>query len=122
MENDTFCFRHGSTNVLEALRQAVKLKEPVYAFPVQCLDTFHSLGKQSHNDCKVLHDCLLLKPGTTVDELYKVMCHYPTNLLTGDFVRAEVRNSSHICSLNLTLNKTMQLFIFLHIGTVEYLQ
>ena len=80
--------------MLEALQQAVKLKEPVYAFPVQCLETFHSVGKHSHNDCKVLYDCISLKPGTTVEELYSVMCHYPVQLITGDFVRAEVR----ICS------------------------
>ncbi|XP_071129195.1 uncharacterized protein [Mytilus edulis] len=81
--------RYGSTNVLEALRLAVKLKEPVYSYPVHCLDTFHSIGKHSHNDSKVLLDCLLLKPRTTVEELYNVMMYYPLQMLTGDFVRAE---------------------------------
>lgn len=76
--------------MLEALRLAVKLKEPVYSYPVHCLDTFHSIGKHAHNDSKVLLDCLLLKPRTTVEELYNVMMYYPLQMLTGDFVRAEV--------------------------------
>lgn len=85
--------RFGSTNVHAALCKAVKLREPCYAFPVSCLETFRSV-KTSTIGVKdsVLRDCMSLKPGSTVNDLYTVMCHYPVGLLTGDFVRAETVN------------------------------
>nr|XP_022314294.1 uncharacterized GTP-binding protein YGR210C-like isoform X2 [Crassostrea virginica] len=81
--------RYGSTNVHNALCQAISLREPVYAFPVHCLDTLQSIGKSHVEKSQVLRDCVLLKPGTNVEEFHKVLCHYPVNLLSGDFVRAE---------------------------------
>ncbi|XP_067671050.1 uncharacterized protein [Haliotis asinina] len=85
---------YGSTNVQQALCKAVSLRQPTYAFPVQCLDTLRSIGK-GHGDGEsvILRDCISLKPGTTVDQLHTIMLHYPINLLTGDFVRAETINS-----------------------------
>ncbi|XP_048248057.1 uncharacterized GTP-binding protein C428.15-like [Haliotis rufescens] len=85
---------YGSTNVHQALCKAVSLKQPTYAFPVQCLDTLRSIGKgHSVGEGVILRDCISLKPGTTVDQLHVIMLHYPVNLLTGDFVRAETINS-----------------------------
>ena len=72
---------------------AVSLHSPVYAYPVRCLDTLRSIGGgqlQQHKETEILRDCISLKPGSTVEDLYSVMSHYPTQLLTGDFVRAEV--------------------------------
>ncbi|XP_069124327.1 uncharacterized protein [Argopecten irradians] len=79
--------RYGSTNVHEALCEAVKLRPPTYAFPVHCLDTLRSVGRPPRE--AVLRDCVSLRPGTRVEELHTVLCHYPVNLLSGDFVRAE---------------------------------
>lgn len=97
-----FPFRYGSTNVHNALCQAISLREPVYAFPVHCLDTLQSIGKSHVEKSQILRDCVMLKPGTNVEEFHKVLCHYPVNLLSGDFVRAEVMYSfSLFCSLFL---------------------
>lgn len=70
--------------------QAVSLREPVYAFPVHCLDTLQSTGKSHVEKSQILRDCIMLKPGTNVEEFHTVLCHYPVSLLSGDFVRAEV--------------------------------
>lgn len=86
----SFDFRFGSTNVHAALCKAVKLREPTYAFPVSCLETLRSTRTSTGVKDSVLRDCISLKPGSTVNDLYSVMCHYPVSLLTGDFVRAEV--------------------------------
>lgn len=39
---------------------------------------------------QILRDCIMLKPGTSVEEFHSVLCHYPVSLLSGDYVRAEV--------------------------------
>ncbi|XP_048762681.1 uncharacterized protein LOC125671198 [Ostrea edulis] len=88
VENDIFK-RYGGTNVHKALCQAISLREPVYAFPVHCLDTLQSIGKSHIEKSQILQDCILLKPGTTVEEFHSVLCHYPVRLISGDFVRAE---------------------------------
>ncbi|XP_061168004.1 uncharacterized protein LOC133176957 isoform X2 [Saccostrea echinata] len=88
IENDIFK-RYRSTNVQNALCQAISLREPVYAFPVRCLDSFQSIGKSHTEKGQILRDCIMLKPGTTVEEFHNALCHYPVSLLSGDFVRAE---------------------------------
>lgn len=85
--------RYGSTNIHNALCQAVSLREPVYAFPVHCLDTLQSTGKSHVEKSQILRDCIMLKPGTNVEEFHSVLCHYPVSLLSGDFVRAETKNT-----------------------------
>lgn len=85
--------RYGSTNIHNALCQAVSLREPVYAFPVHCLDTLQSIGKSHVEKSQILRDCIMLKPGTSVEEFHTVLCHYPVSLLSGDFVRAETINT-----------------------------
>lgn len=85
--------RYGSTNIHNALCQAVSLREPVYAFPVHCLDTLQSVGKSHVEKSQILRDCIMLKPGTNVEEFHSVLCHYPVSLLSGDFVRAETVNT-----------------------------
>lgn len=85
--------RYGSTNIHNALCQAVSLREPVYAFPLHCLDTLQSIGKSHVEKSQILRDCIMLKPGTSVEEFHTVLCHYPVSLLSGDFVRAETINT-----------------------------
>ena len=69
----------------------MRLRSPSYVFPVHDLDTFQSIDKYRGMDPGRLRDCVCLKPYTTVDEAFKAMCHYPIQLMAGDFVRAEVR-------------------------------
>ena len=38
----------------------------------------------------VLRDVVVLKPGTTVLQLYEMLLHPPWALLGGDYIRAEV--------------------------------
>lgn len=79
----------GSTGVLRALSQAVNLRLPTYAFPVQCLDTYYSIGAKPNGEPQILRDCIVLKPGTTVGKLFEIMCYLPVPLLAGEYVRAE---------------------------------
>ncbi|KAK3089278.1 hypothetical protein FSP39_002288, partial [Pinctada imbricata] len=96
--------RYGGCNVHEALCRAVRLRSPVYAYPIHCLSTLQSIGKPHSAGRDVLRDCISVKPGTTVEELYNIMCHYPINLISGDFVRAEV--SLSIClSVHTAINR-----------------
>ena len=80
---------YGDTGVLKALSCAVRLRPPVYAFPVQCLDTCQAISVHQTEKPQVLRDCLVLKPGTTVGKLFNVMTYQPVSLLAGDYVRAE---------------------------------
>ncbi|XP_077867357.1 uncharacterized protein LOC144356528 [Saccoglossus kowalevskii] len=75
-------------NVYNALNLAVSLKPPVYAYPVQDLNTLKFIDSSRYQDTGVLRDCVLLKPGTTVDEFYNVILH-TLCLVSGKFVRAE---------------------------------
>lgn len=77
----------GSTGVLKAVSSAVHLRPPNFAFPVQSLDSLESIGSQPHP--AVLRDCVVLKKNTTVGKLFNVLCHPPTSLLAGEYVRAE---------------------------------
>ena len=51
----------------------------------------------------MLRDCISLRKGSTVEDLYTVLLHYPIQLLTGDFVRAEVRESFCKCIVKFCL-------------------
>lgn len=79
----------GDTGVLRALSQAVSLRSPVYAFPVSCLDTCQSISVVTNEKPQILSDCIVLKPGTTVDKLFNIMLYRPVSLLAGEYVRAE---------------------------------
>jgi hypothetical protein len=79
----------GSTGVLKAISAAVCLRPPNFAFPVQSLDSLESIGSQSNKHLLVLRDCIVLKKNTTVGKLFTVLCHPPTCLLAGEYVRAE---------------------------------
>ena len=87
-----FPHRCGGTNVQQALTAAAALKQPVYCYPVSNLTTMKSAGTGGHasRDTGILRECVLLKPGTTVIQLFEILSNYP-KLLSGDFVRAEVR-------------------------------
>ena len=83
----------GNTGVLQALSQAVRLRSPVYAFPVSCLDTCKSINAITNDKPQILRDCIVLKPGTTIGKLFEIMLYPPVSLLAGEYVRAEGRNS-----------------------------
>lgn len=86
----------GSTGVLRALSQAVNLRSPTYAFPVQCLDTYHSIGAKPNGEPQIMLDCIVLKPGTTVGKLFDIICYLPVPLLAGEYVRAEAIDSNKV--------------------------
>ena len=79
----------GCTGVLKAVSTAVNLRPPNFAFPVQSLDSLASIGSDSSKHLQVLRDCVVLKKNTTVGKLFYVLCHPPTCLLAGEYVRAE---------------------------------
>jgi hypothetical protein len=124
----------GGTGVLEAVSAAVRLRPPVYCYPVSDLDSEAPVGwtagkgigtginpgmgsgwtpssasttnsassstsgavdssSSSSSQCPRLRDCILLKPGSTVGDVFDALkrgalAHV---LLQGDFVRAEGR-------------------------------
>ena len=84
----------GDTGVLRALSQAVNLRSPTFAFPVNCLDTYQSISVKTNEKPQILRDCIVLKPGTTVGKLFNVMLYPPVSLLAGEYVRAEGVDSS----------------------------
>jgi hypothetical protein len=62
-------------------------------FPVADLDTcaaLHAAARHLPNH-GLLYDAVMLKPGSTVETLYRVMKRPPYQLLDGDFVRSECR-------------------------------
>lgn len=86
----------GNTGVLQALSQAVRLRSPVYAFPVSCLDTCQSINVITNDKPQILRDCIVLKPGTTIGKLFDIMLYPPVSLLAGEYVRAEGINSKGV--------------------------
>ena len=70
----------------QVISRAVALRAPTLGFP--CSDT-ESLAPLGHEEGAPLFDCLLLKPLTTVGDLYE--CCKREMLCAGDLVRAEAR-------------------------------
>lgn len=89
----------GDTGVLQALSQAVSLRSPVYAFPVNCLDTCQSISVITKEKPQILRDCIVLKPGTTVEKLFNILLYPPVSLLAGEYVRAEGVSSKGVKSV-----------------------
>ncbi|KAF8071272.1 GTP-binding protein [Scenedesmus sp. PABB004] len=107
----------GSTGVLAALATAVALKPPRWVFPIADRETCAALAAGARGgggggggggsaaalgwgvDAKaraaagraVLRDCVLLRPGSRVEDVFAVLKRPPFCLLEGDFVRAECR-------------------------------
>ncbi|GLI71344.1 hypothetical protein VaNZ11_016506, partial [Volvox africanus] len=102
--------RYGSTGAALALTCAVAMRPPRAVFPVTDLESYTALPARgiasgagsllgSGLDAKaraaegpqpgVLRDCLLLKPGSNVVDLFEVLKRPPYQLLEGDFIRAE---------------------------------
>jgi ribosome-binding ATPase YchF (GTP1/OBG family) len=95
----------GGTGVLEAISEAVKLKQPVLVYPVCDLDlelpvgwtasmTNDLLASASSNPTlklPKLRDCLQFKQGSTVDDVFESLKHGALSHATiqGDFIRAE---------------------------------
>ncbi|KAJ3166161.1 hypothetical protein HK101_012002 [Irineochytrium annulatum] len=71
---------YGGTGVLEALTAAVMLRAPVLAYPVEDLGTLRPAGAE---------ECVSLKLGTTVADLFEVLSHGDGASVAGQFVRCE---------------------------------
>eukprot|EP00124_Ichthyophonus_hoferi_P003564 Ihof_evm1s315 gene=Ihof_evmTU1s315 len=82
----------GTTGVQEAITFAVSLRAPILSFPVCSVETcgaFLAYQRQLVNG-GVLDDCILLKPGSTIETLYDVIKKTPYNFVDGDYVRCEI--------------------------------
>ena len=84
----------------QALERALALKPPVVAFP--CWDVASCLavplsesasreGAPYGGSAQHFRDMLVLRPGTTVGELFAILLHAPYQLCGGEYVRAEGR-------------------------------
>jgi len=76
---------HG-TGVLRTINRAVSLREPLLVYPVSSAKSCRSVT----SDDDLLFDCLLMRPGSTVEDLYNVLKRL--SLLKGDYVRGETRD------------------------------
>ena len=88
--------RFGDTGVLRALSAAVALLRPLTVFPVIDLATLESATDPSAPEVArctggpdALSVSLLLRPNSTVGDLYEALRH--SHIVDGDFVRAERR-------------------------------
>lgn len=90
----------GSTGVLEAISEAIKLKPPVLVYPVNDLDSELPIGwsasmtneiTSSNGKLPILRDCLQFKQGSTVDDVFESLKHGALShaSIQGDFIRAE---------------------------------
>jgi len=79
----------GSTGVLEAVSAAVALRAPTLAFPVGDLDSLAPIAWGAGAAPAPLRDCVVLKPGSTVDDVFQALKRPPNARLAGEFVRAE---------------------------------
>lgn len=100
--------KHGGTGVLAALNTAVSLRPPVYAYPVEKLDTCmvpksrmagsetgtkNRVAGLEEGESGVLRDAIAFKPQSAVHDLYNVLKwpQHGYNTMDGEFVRAECR-------------------------------
>ncbi|CAM9527672.1 unnamed protein product [Chrysoparadoxa australica] len=86
---DEVLSRFGSTGILEAVSAAVQLRPPVLVYPVADLETCAPLGDPKGPR---LADCLALKPGSTVEDLFDCLKHGSfcnEKKLSGELVRVE---------------------------------
>ncbi|GAX85197.1 hypothetical protein CEUSTIGMA_g12616.t1 [Chlamydomonas eustigma] len=106
--------QYGSTGALLALTTAIAMRPPRVVFPVADLQSCTAIPARVHTSTatgggptgsgaeakarqaegshtRVLRDCVLLKPGSTVEDLYWVLKRPPYLLLDGDFVRSDCR-------------------------------
>ena len=80
----------GGTGVFEAIAAAVALRPPQIVLPCADLDTGASfMASERGLAASPLHDLVLVRPGSTVEDVYGVLKHHPYHLVKGDFVRAE---------------------------------
>lgn len=100
----------GSTGVLEAISEAVKLKPPVLVYPVSDLDSDLPIGWTasmtneviaSNGNLPILRDCLQFKQGSTVDDVFEALKHgaLAHASIQGDFVRAEGKPIPKVTSI-----------------------
>jgi ribosome-binding ATPase len=103
----------GSTGVLEAISEAIKLKPPVLVYPVNDLDSELPIGwtasmtnelSSSGGPPPILRDCLQFKKGSTVDDVFEALKHGALShaSIQGDFIRAEGKAVSKVASSGAT--------------------
>lgn len=81
---DMVLYRFGSTGVLQVLTRAADLLGLVPVFPVRSATTFGSGQAEGAGKNAVFRDCVLVKKGTTVAEVYrKVMGDAPLAYVEG---------------------------------------
>jgi len=97
----------GSTGVLELVNAAVHLRPPLLVFPVADLETCRCEGPVQRQESlgvagswfstcaagsdHILRDVIVMKPGSSVQDVYETMKRPPWQMISGDFIRAECR-------------------------------
>lgn len=100
----------GSTGVLEAISEAIRLKPPILVYPVSDLDSELPIGwtasmtnevLANNGKLPVLRDCLQFKQGSTVDDVFEALKHGALShaSIQGDFIRAEGKPIPKITSI-----------------------
>ena len=101
----------GGTGVHQAITAAVALKKPLVVYPVAHLETCvpytlpakHRPGVGGPTDGEApasggptvpLRDCLLMLPGSSAEDLFRVLKNPPLLRVDGDYIRAELRVDS----------------------------
>mmetsp|Transcript_9070 Transcript_9070/g.13604 ORF Transcript_9070/g.13604 Transcript_9070/m.13604 type:complete len:880 (+) Transcript_9070:2-2641(+) len=79
--------RLDGTGVHNAINTAVKLANPLIVYPVSNLTSCVSVSNRD----TVLEDCLLMRQGSKVEDVYNTMKKKPYSLIDGDYIRAEYR-------------------------------
>ena len=92
MERLEAVFHPESMGVLACLTSAVSMRSPIYVYPVSDLDSLAPIGSRARDSTASaarLQDCLLVKPGSTVGDVFAALkagaCAHTR--LSGELVR-----------------------------------
>jgi hypothetical protein len=97
---------YSSTGVAGAINAAVALAQPLLVYPVLDLATCASLPLHEGSRGAILQHCLLMKPGSSVQDVYTVLKRPPFQALSGDYVRGECLDRSKAPAATHPLRKT----------------
>ena len=95
-----------STGVARAINAAIALAQPLLVYPVVDLATCASLPLSDSSRGEVLAHCLLMKPGSSVHDVYTVLKRPPFQVLSGDYVRGECLDCNKEPATTRPLRKT----------------
>ena len=106
---DMVLYRFGSTGVVQVLTRAAELLGLVPVFPVR---NIHAFTSGSASSTAVFRDCVLVKKGTTVGEVYrKVMGDAPLAYVETEGGRRVSEDDVVVCGKN-DVSLTMPVFSF----------